>query len=155
MTGSMTSQITGVWVVYSCVCSGADQIKHQSSASLAFVRGIHRWPLNSPNKGPVTRNNVSTWWRHHDTAASCMPWWSTLRMNQEYKPGLVHFVVINNCYLRFKSLDTLEFYFSVINHDIDPQMADIRTCQVIITAGCRDIQIDVLLVADLRLINPI
>ena len=34
---------------------GADQKKHQSSASLAFVRGIHRWPVNSPHKGPVTR----------------------------------------------------------------------------------------------------
>ena len=32
----------------------ADQRKHQSSASLAFVRGIHRWPVNSPHKGPVT-----------------------------------------------------------------------------------------------------
>ena len=29
--------------------------KHRSSASLAFVRGIHRWPVNSPHKGPVTR----------------------------------------------------------------------------------------------------
>ena len=28
---------------------------HQSSASLAFVRGIHRWPVNSPHKLPVTR----------------------------------------------------------------------------------------------------
>ena len=36
-------------------CSDADQRKHQSSASLAFVRGIHRWPVNSPYKGPVTR----------------------------------------------------------------------------------------------------
>ena len=26
-----------------------------SSASLAFVRGIHRWPVDSPHKGPVTR----------------------------------------------------------------------------------------------------
>ena len=34
---------------------GADQRKHQSSASLAFVRRIHRWPLNFPHKGPVTR----------------------------------------------------------------------------------------------------
>ena len=33
----------------------ADQRKHQSSASLAFVRGIHRWPVNSPHKRPVTR----------------------------------------------------------------------------------------------------
>ena len=29
--------------------------KHQSSASLAFVQGIHRWPVNSPHKWPVTR----------------------------------------------------------------------------------------------------
>ena len=35
--------------------SGTDQGKYQSSASLAFVRGMHRWPLNSPHKGPVTR----------------------------------------------------------------------------------------------------
>ena len=32
-----------------------NQRKHQSSASLAFVRGIHRWPVNSLHKGPVTR----------------------------------------------------------------------------------------------------
>ena len=31
------------------------QQKHQSSASLAFVRGIHWWPVNSPHKGSVTR----------------------------------------------------------------------------------------------------
>ena len=35
--------------------SGADQSKHQSSVSLAFVQGIHRWPVNSPHKWPVTR----------------------------------------------------------------------------------------------------
>ena len=50
----MASQITGVSLVYSTVCSGADQSKHQSSASLAFVRGSHRWPVNSPHIGPVT-----------------------------------------------------------------------------------------------------
>ena len=44
---------------------GADQRKHQSSALLAFVRGIHRWPVNSPHKGPVTWERVSIWWRHH------------------------------------------------------------------------------------------
>ena len=52
---AMASQITGVSIAYSAVCSGADQRKHQSSTSLAFVRGIHRWPVNSPHKGPVTR----------------------------------------------------------------------------------------------------
>ena len=38
----------------------ADQRKHQSSASLAFVRGIHQWP-----------QNVSIWWRHHENDLSC------------------------------------------------------------------------------------
>ena len=53
--GPMASQITSLTIVYSTVCSGADQRKYQSSASLAFVRGIHRWLVNSPHKGPVTR----------------------------------------------------------------------------------------------------
>ena len=52
---TMAFQIIGVSIVYLTVCSGADQRKHQSSATLAFVRGIHLWPVNSPHKGPVTR----------------------------------------------------------------------------------------------------
>ena len=47
--GSMTSQITSLTIVYSAVYSDTDQRKHQSSASLAIVRGIHR------HKWPVTR----------------------------------------------------------------------------------------------------
>ena len=60
----MASQITSLTIVYSTVHPGADQRKHQSSASLAFVRGIHRWPVTSPQKWPVTRK-FSIWWRHH------------------------------------------------------------------------------------------
>ena len=52
---AMASQITDVSIVCSAVGSGTDQRKHQSSASLAFVRGIHRWPGNSPHIRPVTR----------------------------------------------------------------------------------------------------
>ena len=52
--GVIASQITSLTIVYSTVYSDADQRKHQSSASLAFVRGIHRWPMNSPHKWPVT-----------------------------------------------------------------------------------------------------
>ena len=63
---TMASQITGLMIVYSTVYSDADQRKHQSSASLAFVRGIHRRPVNSPHKWPVTQKNVSIWWRHHE-----------------------------------------------------------------------------------------
>ena len=52
---AMASQITGGSIVCLTVCSGADQRKHQSSVSLTFVRGIHRSPVVSPHKGPVTR----------------------------------------------------------------------------------------------------
>ena len=52
--GVMASQITSLAIVYSTVYSDADQRKHQSSASLAFAREIHRWPVNSLYKWPVT-----------------------------------------------------------------------------------------------------
>ena len=72
---TMTSQITSLTIVYSTIYSGADQSKHQSSASLAFVWGIHREPVNSPHKWPVTRKMfpfddvimgmlLSTNWKH-------------------------------------------------------------------------------------------
>ena len=51
----LASQITSLTVVCSIVYSGANQRKHQSSASLAFVREIHRGPVNFPHKWPVTR----------------------------------------------------------------------------------------------------
>ena len=51
----MVSQITSLTIVWSTVYSGAYQRKHQRSASLAFVGGINRWPVNSPHKEPVTR----------------------------------------------------------------------------------------------------
>ena len=54
----MAYQITAVSIVCSTVCSGADQRKQQSSASLAFVRGILRSPVDSPHKGPVKRKMI-------------------------------------------------------------------------------------------------
>ena len=57
------SQITSLTIVYLIVYSDADQRKHQSSASLAFVRGIHREPTSYAE-------NVSIWWRHHGIAFS-------------------------------------------------------------------------------------
>ena len=53
--GAIASQITSFTIVYSIVYSYADQRKHQSSASLAFVRGIYSGPVNSPHEWPVTR----------------------------------------------------------------------------------------------------
>ena len=51
----IASKITSLTFVYSTVYLGADQRKHRSSASLAFVLGIHRGPVNSSHKWPVTR----------------------------------------------------------------------------------------------------
>ena len=62
---AMASQITSVSIVCPTVCSGADQRKLQSSASLAFVKGIHRWPEISLIKAS-NAENVHIWWRHHD-----------------------------------------------------------------------------------------
>ena len=53
--GAMASQITSLTIVYSTVYSCADKGKHQSSESPAFVRGIHRSPVSSQHKWPVTR----------------------------------------------------------------------------------------------------
>ena len=52
---SMSSKLTSLTIVYTTVYSETDQRKHQSFASLAFVREIHRCPVNSPHKWPVTR----------------------------------------------------------------------------------------------------
>ena len=91
---AMASQITGILIVCSTVCSDTDQRKHQSSTPLAFVREIHPWPVVSPHKRQITRKmfpldyvimirpetcalipsqrasnaeNVSTWLRQNDS----------------------------------------------------------------------------------------
>ena len=61
--GAMAYQITSLTIVYSTVYSGADE--RNSSASLAFVRGIHWWPVNSLHKWPATRK------RFHLMTSSC------------------------------------------------------------------------------------
>ena len=55
--GAIASQITSLTIVYSTIYSYADQRKHQSSASFALW-GIHRGPVNSPHKWPVTRKMI-------------------------------------------------------------------------------------------------
>ena len=75
--GAMASQITSSTIVYYTIYSGEDHRKHQSSESLAFVRG------NSPVTGefvaPMASNmeNVSIWWRHHGDFRSCLMWYWT------------------------------------------------------------------------------
>ena len=63
--GAMASQNTSPTIVYSTVYSGAVQRKHQSSASLAFVWGIHRVTGEFPAQRASNAENVSIWWRHH------------------------------------------------------------------------------------------
>ena len=71
-------------MVYPTVNSVVDQKKHQSSASLAFVRGIHRWLVNSPHKGSDAEN-FSIWWRHHGIRTyiqdTCLSWNTIHRKN--------------------------------------------------------------------------
>ena len=58
---AMASQNTDLTIVYSTIYSGVDKRKYQRSASLAFVCGIHRWPVNSPHKWPETRKMFPFW----------------------------------------------------------------------------------------------
>ena len=64
--GAMASQITSLTIVYSTIYPDADQRKHQSSASLAFVLGIHRGSVNSLHTWPVTRKKC-----FHFITSSC------------------------------------------------------------------------------------
>ena len=72
--GAIASQITSLTIVYAMVYSGADQRKHESSASLAFVRGIHRGPVNSPHKWPVTQIEDVIMTQLTITTPRCPPW---------------------------------------------------------------------------------
>ena len=69
--GAMGSQFTSVFlIVYSTACSGADQRKRQSSASLIFVREFTGDPWIPLTKGQCrTVENASFWWRHHECAS--------------------------------------------------------------------------------------
>ena len=62
---TMASQLTVVSIIYSTGGSDADKVKHQGSASQAFVRGIHWWSVNSPPKEASDAVNVSNWWCHY------------------------------------------------------------------------------------------
>ena len=75
--GLVAFQITSPTIVYSTVYSDADQRKHHSFTSLAFVQGIHRGPVNSPHKWQVTWkmfpfDDVIMWWAHKWNLAKCL-----------------------------------------------------------------------------------
>ena len=100
------SQITSLTIVFSIVNSGADQRKHQSSASLAFVRGIHRWPVNSPHKGPVRRKifpfddvimnlNHGKFKSSHKLQNRCQFW---QHMSSQVKFGIIYYHYYHICF---------------------------------------------------------
>ena len=71
----IASQNTGVTIVYSTVCSDADQRKHQSSASLAF-EGNSPVTGKFPAKRASNAENVAIWWRtSQESCTRFAPWW--------------------------------------------------------------------------------
>ena len=62
--GALAFQITSLTIVCSIVYSDADQRKHQSSASLAFVREIPR--TNGQLRGKCFHLMTSSWCQYHN-----------------------------------------------------------------------------------------
>ena len=75
-------------------CSRTDQRKHQ-----AFVRGIHRWPVDSPHKGSVTPKNVFNWWCHHGTVIT--------QAEILFLPSIAHLTTSNISYVHVDKKVTL------------------------------------------------
>ena len=112
--GAMASEITSLTVVDSAIYSGADQRRHQSSASLAFVRGIHRGPVNSPHKWPITRKcfhlMTSSWiqadgcrgLKTADFLSRDVFAWDPLHFEVISGHSVLSFVLLVNCYLEKK-----------------------------------------------------
>ena len=125
--GMMASQITSLIIVYSHVYSGTDQRKHQSSASLAFVRGIHRGPVPGEFPAQMASNagNVSIWWRHHE----CVSQWADYTAKHKMVHvgiGLWHY----GCKYAFimKSKSTLWDAFSVLHKSKNIQLSIGNEC---------------------------
>ena len=88
----MVFQITSLTIIYSNVYSGADQRQQQSSASLAFVSGIHRYSTQKA----INAANVSIWRRHH--GRSCT------------RTASFHAIIVCLARMRYG-----EIYFTILN----------------------------------------
>ena len=95
----VVSQMTGVFIVYSTVSSGADRRKQRSSASLAFVRGIRRWPVISPAQKASNEENISILWRHDAILKTWLPFnvleWQFVKYNWNMVPKDNNSIVIS------------------------------------------------------------
>ena len=67
----MAFEITGVSIAHSTICSGEDQRKHQSFASLAFVTENSPVTSEFPDQRASNAENVSIWLRHHVLVCNC------------------------------------------------------------------------------------
>ena len=79
--------------LFHSVC-GPTSKKHPSQALLAFLRGVHRWPVTSPHKGPVRRKKLPfadaimkwclTSWCSCAVTVMLIPWFQCHLRNVEY-----------------------------------------------------------------------
>ena len=121
---AMASQITSISIVYSTVCSGADERK-QSSASLAFVSGIYRWPVISPHKGPVKRKmfpfddvmiiRSQYWFNHTNCPSVCLSFNSSATEKQPLHKQLRNKILMDaapiNIYLKYKGSPFITLWY--------------------------------------------
>ena len=116
---TMASQITRVTIVYSTVYPGVDQRKHQSSALLAFVRGIYRSPVNSSHKGPVTRK--------------MFPFDDVIIISQVawYGHGFIRHIQPRNSKIQWNNIKPR--WFEVLTHRFDQCRHRIHFIQILIT----------------------
>ena len=103
---TIASLITSLTIVYSTVYSDADQRKHQSPAPLAFVRGIHRRPVNSPHKWPVTRKMfpfddaiMYGWIYHLNPQMRVIHTCSQLQKKQNHATTCAYFIIYALCHI--------------------------------------------------------
>ena len=127
--GAMASLITSLTSVHSTVHSGTDERKHQSSASLVFVWGNHRSPVNSPHKGPVTQKMFP----FDDVIME----WHQVSFQSIMLPFIVWRLMTLSCYLpqcydidhqkqKLSLVQIKEFYVCVMHYNIC--MASIILC---------------------------
>ena len=126
MMDAIVSQITSLTIVYSTAYSDADQSKHQSSASLAFVRGIHRGPVNSPHKWPVTRKMFP----FDDVIMKFM---ARLFSYTKWAPEIT--VLIKIIYLNLQGLSIYSEMILKWNSDIHSQQYKYATIKISIKTG--------------------
>ena len=113
---AIASQINRLTIVYSTVYSDGDQRKHQSAASLAFVRGIHRW---IPHTKASNAENFSVWWPHHDSTidANCNDNYITLCHT---KPRVVVVCLVMHMPVLLLSLFGIAYYLMWVICNLGP-----------------------------------